>query len=49
MMCLDRDFRDAIEKTTKSVQATFYRVDRWGQGLAACLGMTYDQSKRRIS
>lgn len=48
-LCLDRDFRDAIEKTPKSVQATYYRVDRWGQDLAACLGMTYDQNKRRIS
>lgn len=48
-LCLDRDFRDAIEKTPKSVQATFYRIDRWGQALAACLGMTYDPNKRRIS
>lgn len=48
-LCLDRDFRDAIEKTTKSVHATFYRVDRWGQELAACLGKTYDQNTRRIS
>jgi len=47
-LCLDRDFRDAIEKTTKTVQATFYRIDRWGSDLAACIGKTYDQNKRQI-
>ncbi|MGB7481356.1 MAG: DUF262 domain-containing protein [Burkholderiaceae bacterium] len=48
-LCLDRDFREAVEKTTKSVHATFFRVDRWGQDLAACIGKTYDQKTRRIS
>ena len=47
-LCLDRDFRDAIEKTTKTVHATFYRIDRWGTDLAACIGKTYDQTNRQI-
>lgn len=47
-LCTQQDFRDAIEKTTKSVQSTFHRVDRWGQSLAACLGMSYDKGQRRI-
>ncbi len=47
-LCLDRDFRDAIEKTTKSVHATFNRIDRWGSDLAACIGKTYNQNKRQI-
>ncbi len=47
-LCLDRDFRDSIEKTTKSVNATFYRIDRWGRDLAACLGKTYDEGQHRI-
>lgn len=48
-LCLDRDFRDTIEKTTKTVQATYYRIDRWGSDLAACIGKTYDQNKRQIT
>lgn len=47
-LCTEQDFRDAIEKTTKSVQSTFYRVDQWGTRLAACLGLSYDIERRRI-
>jgi hypothetical protein len=48
-LCLEVAFRDSIERTTKSVQATFYRIDRWGQVLADCLGLTYDKISRRIA
>jgi hypothetical protein len=48
-LCLDRQFRDAIEKTTKSVQATFYRIDRWGEELSACIGLSYDKTTRQIT
>jgi hypothetical protein len=47
-ICLDRLFRDTIEKTTKSVQATFYRIDHWGEELALCIGLTYDKAMRQI-
>ena len=47
-LCLDQSFKDSIEKTTKSVQATFTRIDLWGECLAKCLAKTYDQVQRRI-
>ena len=47
-LCADREFRDSIEKTTKSVPATFLRIDKWGVSLAACLGLSYDNTARRI-
>jgi len=48
-LCLDRSFRDAIEKTPKTVGATFHRIDRWGQSLGQTLQMTYDGAQRRLS
>ena len=47
-ICLDREFKDAIEKTTKSVGSTFTRIDRWGGTLAQTLGMTYNKTDHRI-
>lgn len=47
-LCLDQEFKDAIEKTTKSKSATFNRINRWGEELAGCLGMQYDKSTCRI-
>ena len=47
-VCGDIQFRSSIERTTKSVQATFYRVDTWGAKLAQCLGRSYDLQSRRI-
>jgi len=46
--CLDRDFREAIEKTTKSVHATFHRIDRWGEVLSASIGLSYDKAIHQI-
>lgn len=47
-VCLDRDFKDSIEKTPKTVHATFHRIDAWGQALATCLNRTYDKVQHRI-
>lgn len=47
-LCGNREFRDSVEKTTKSVPATFLRIDRWGASLATCLGLSYDAAARRI-
>jgi hypothetical protein len=41
-------FKDSIEKTPKTVMATFQRVDLWGEHLAACLGKAYDKPSHRI-
>lgn len=48
-ICLEQSFRDSIEKTTKSVEATFYRVDSWGKRLADSLGQTYNIKLHRIT
>lgn len=47
-VCLVQSFKDSVEKTPKTVAATFQRVDLWGEKLATCLGMTYDKTMRRI-
>ncbi len=47
-LCLEQEFRDSVEKTTKSMEATFYRIDRWGEELADCLGLHYDKQSHRI-
>ncbi len=47
-VCLERDFRDSIEKTPKTVHATFSRIERWGLALANTVGMQYDKSHQRI-
>lgn len=47
-LCLQPEFKDAIEKTTKSKPATFNRINKWGELLAACLGKQYDKVAYRI-
>lgn len=47
-LCQDRDFKDSIEKTTKTVHATFHRIDAWGSVLATSVGKTYDKTEHRI-
>lgn len=47
-VCQDQTFKDSIEKTPKTVAATFQRVDLWGEKLAACLGRVYDKKTHRI-
>lgn len=45
---LSQVFKDSIEKTPKTVAATFQRVDIWGERLARCLGRGYDRVAHRI-
>lgn len=47
-VCLEQDFRDAIEKTPKTVGATKYRIQRWGEVLGTTIGMTYDSTHHRL-
>lgn len=47
-VCQIQVFKDSIEKTPKTVAATFQRVDLWGENLAACLGRAYDKTAHRI-
>lgn len=48
VLCLEQAFRNSIERTTKSLEATFYRVDRWGETLAQCIGRSYDKRTHRV-
>lgn len=48
ILCEDPDFKDSIEKTPKTVAATFQRIDLWGEKLAACIGKSYDAAQHRI-
>ena len=47
-VCTDAPFRSAVEKTTKSIEATKTRTNKWGQKLAAILRMTYAENQARI-
>jgi uncharacterized protein with ParB-like and HNH nuclease domain len=47
-LCLNAEFKDSIEKTTKSLRATFTRIDRWGAALAQCIEKRYDPAKHEI-
>jgi len=47
-ICQDRDFKDSIEKTPKTVHATFHRIDAWGAVLANSVGKAYDKNQHRI-
>lgn len=47
-ICKNREFRDAIEITPKTVIATSYRIDAWGNKLGSTLGMRYDQQTQRL-
>lgn len=47
-LCLDPRFKDAVEKTTKTVSATSRRVEMWGEALAKVIGRTYDNATFRI-
>jgi hypothetical protein len=47
-ICKTQEFRDAIEKTPKTVTATRTRINMWGSALAQTLNLTYDQGAQRI-
>ncbi len=47
-VCLQPEFKAAIEKTTKSLEATRARMDIWGTALAEVLRLKYDPASRRL-
>lgn len=47
-VCLEDKFKSAVEKTTKSIDATHNRIDMWGEALSRIIGMTYDSHNKRI-
>lgn len=47
-VCLNPDFKDAVEKTPKTVGATKSRINIWGTKLAEALDMSYDQDVQRV-
>lgn len=47
-VCLEQEFRDAIEKTPKTVGATIHRIRKWGEVLGQQIGMTYDSNHHRL-
>ena len=47
-ICTDREFRDAIEKTPKTVGATIYRINAWGQILSRTIHMNHDTQQQRL-
>lgn len=47
-ICSDREFLDAIEKTPKTVAATFNRVELWGRELGNTIQMEYRPDSYRL-
>lgn len=47
-LCLDAAFKDAVEKTPKTVGATTSRIAMWGKTLAQTIGRNYDETTLRI-
>jgi uncharacterized protein with ParB-like and HNH nuclease domain len=47
-LCLEPDFKDAVEKTPKTVGATTSRISMWGEKLAQTIGRTYNKATFRI-
>lgn len=47
-LCEVQPFRDAIERTTKTRDATFLRIGLWGRSLGALTGRQYDEADLRI-
>ena len=47
-VCLNSDFKESVEKTTKSIGATQARINMWGDLLGNRLGMPFDSKSARI-
>lgn len=47
-VCELAEFKEAIEKTTKSKRATEARLNIWGGSLAGAIGMKYDSSRAAL-
>lgn len=48
-LCIEQAFKDSIEKTPKTVGATIYRIQRWGEVLAQTIHESYDGDHHRIT
>ncbi|MCD9008237.1 DUF262 domain-containing protein [Luteimonas sp. XNQY3] len=48
-LCSETPFKEAVERTTKSKNATFLRINRWGDSLSAVIGRKYDKATLRIT
>lgn len=48
-ICLNPEFRNAIELTTKSISSTRNRIDIWGNELATTIGKVYNHTTGRIN
>lgn len=47
-LCLTPEFKDAVEKTPKTVGATTSRIELWGERLAGVIGRKFDKATFRI-
>lgn len=47
--CINPDFKNAVEKTTKTRDSVDTRINLWGYDLAKALGMQYDPDEKRVS
>jgi len=47
--CINPDFKNAVEKTTKTRDSVDTRINLWGYDLANALGMQYDPEEKRVS
>ena len=48
-LCCEPKFKESVERTTKKKQATDYRIDAWGERLAAVLSKTYNQAIKEMA
>ncbi|HOB67085.1 DUF262 domain-containing protein [Ottowia sp.] len=48
-LCCEPEFKESVERTTKKKQATDYRIDAWGERLAAVLSKTYNQAIKEMA
>ena len=47
-LCLNDTFRKSIETTTKSQDATFKRLDMWGQAFSQVVGRRFDRDTFQV-
>ncbi len=47
--CMDPTFRDSVEKTPKTIEATKFRIEKWGRILSQALSLAYEENSYRIS
>jgi len=47
-LCIDPAFKQAIERTTKTKDATSHRIESWGRSLAGVIGATYNPANALI-